>query len=259
VIRDEADLDAAPVALYPGILKSARLGYDGKGQVRVADREAARAGWRALGGVPCVLEQRLALEREISVVVARGAGGSVAAYPAVENEHRDGILAVTIAPAGVPDALAERARATAAAIATHLDYVGVLCVEFFVAAGASGEQRLIANEIAPRPHNSGHYTIEACVASQFEQQARITAGLPLGEARLMQPAVMLNLLGDIWQRRPPFEAVLAIPGACLHLYGKREARPGRKMGHLTLVAPTGDLARERAAAAARLLGIAPLA
>jgi 5-(carboxyamino)imidazole ribonucleotide synthase len=263
VIRCEADLEAVAADLYPGILKAARLGYDGKGQVRVASAAEALAGWRGLGAVDCVLEQRLDLACELSVVVARAGEGSAVAYPVAENEHRDGVLAVSIVPARIEPALAERAQMAALEVAERLGYVGVLCVEFFVpgAGGAPGSaRRLLANEIAPRPHNSGHYSIEACVASQFEQQARILAGLPLGEARQMQPAVMLNLLGDLWldgasARTPPFSNVLAIPGACLHLYRKREARRGRKMGHLTLLAPTLEVALARAASAARCLGI----
>jgi 5-(carboxyamino)imidazole ribonucleotide synthase len=266
VIRGEADLDAVAADLYPGILKAARLGYDGKGQVRVANAAEALAGWRALGAVDCVLEQRLDLKCELSVVVARAGEGSALAYPVAENEHRDGVLAVSIVPARIESALAERAQAAALEVAERLGYVGVLCVEFFVAGapgsigGPASTQRLLANEIAPRPHNSGHYSIEACVASQFEQQVRILAGLPLGEARQMQPAVMLNLLGDLWfdgaiPRTPPFSEALAIPGACLHLYRKREARRGRKMGHLTLLAPTLEVALARAASAAGRLGI----
>jgi 5-(carboxyamino)imidazole ribonucleotide synthase len=255
-IRSGTDLAAAPGSLYPGILKVARLGYDGKGQAQVADPAQARAAWDAFGQVECVLEQRLALAREVSVVVCRARDGSAVAYDVAENEHRDGILALSIAPARIPAALADRARALALEVVERLDYVGVLCVELFVTTDGA----LVANEIAPRPHNSGHHTIEACVASQYEQQVRILAGLPLGEARLVEPAVMLNLLGDLWfdgarQRSPDFASVLRIPGACLHLYGKREARPKRKMGHLTIVAPTLPVALERARAAAAHLGI----
>ncbi len=185
---------AVDAALFPGILKTARLGYDGKGQAAVADRQELRAAWQAFGAIPCVLEQRLALRRELSVVIARGLDGATASFPVAENEHRAGILACSILPARIAPAQAQRARAIAATLAARLNYVGVLCVEFFELA----DGRLLVNEMAPRPHNSGHATIDACVSSQFEQQVRALAGLPLGDARQHSPAVMLNLLGDIW-------------------------------------------------------------
>ncbi|MFT3802691.1 MAG: 5-(carboxyamino)imidazole ribonucleotide synthase [Burkholderiaceae bacterium] len=236
-IDTAADLDdvaKTPDALFPAILKLARLGYDGKGQARVADRAEARAAFARMGARPCVLERRVPLAIEVSVVLARGFDGEIAAYPVAENVHRDGILAVTTVPARIGPALAERALEAAARIAAALDYVGVLCVEFFVL----DDGRLLANEMAPRPHNSGHYTIDACVGSQFEQQARVMAGLPLGSVRQREPAVMLNLLGDCWRAgEPDWAAVLAHPQARLHLYGKRDARPGRKMGHVTVVGP----------------------
>jgi 5-(carboxyamino)imidazole ribonucleotide synthase len=254
----EGDFARLDAALFPGILKSARLGYDGKGQARVGSVAEARAAWQALGGVPCVLERRLDLALELSVVVARGRDGATVTFPVAENEHRGGILAVSVVPARIDEALAQRARDAALAVAGAMDYVGVLCVEFFVLQ----DGRLLANEIAPRPHNSGHTTIDACVGSQFEAQARIMAGQPLPETRLMAPAVMLNVLGDVWfdgptLREPDWSAVLAVPGAKLHLYGKREARPGRKMGHVTCLGATRDEALARAAAVARALGIAP--
>jgi 5-(carboxyamino)imidazole ribonucleotide synthase len=258
VIEAAADFDALDATLLPGILKSARLGYDGKGQAPVATVDAARAAWQQMGRVPCVLEQRLALEREVSVIVARGRYGATATFAVAENEHRGGILAVSIVPARIGDPLAKRARAAAVTIAERMGYVGVLCVEFFVLA----DGRLLVNEIAPRPHNSGHTTIDACVTSQFEQQARVMAGLPLGDTTQMLPAVMLNVLGDAWYhgnelREPDWPAVLAVPGAKLHLYGKREARRGRKMGHVTCLAATLDEALSRArrvAAALRIEG-----
>ncbi len=261
VIQSEAQLDVTDAALLPGILKTSSSGYDGKGQARVATRDELRAAWQRLGGVECVLEQRLALECEVSVIVARGADGACVHFPVQRNLHRDGILAVTEVPArGVPEALQRDAVAAAERIAQSMDYVGVLCVEFFVLA----DGRLVANEMAPRPHNSGHYTIDACDASQFELQARTLAGLPLVAPRLHSPAVMLNLLGDLWfaggasePRAPPWDAVLALPGAHLHLYGKAEARRGRKMGHLTITADSADAARATAARAAALLGIEP--
>ena len=233
------------------------MGYDGKGQVRVASLAEAHAAWRALGAVACVLERQLDLAVEISVIVCRARDGAAVAFPVAENQHRDGILAATLVPARIPEALAARARAAALALARRMNYTGVLCVEFFVLA----DGRLIANEIAPRPHNSGHFTIDACLTSQFEQQVRILAGLPLGDPGLIQPAVMLNILGDAWfdsgggPRQPRFAAVLAVPGAALHLYGKHLPRRGRKMGHVTLRAPTLDAALRRATEAAAALAI----
>ena len=262
VLRNAADLarvDAVPAsALLPGIVKSARLGYDGKGQLRVATADELEAAFAAMGGA-CVLEKRIDLECELSVVVARSDGGETATWPVAENRHRDGILDVSIAPARVDAALAARARETATAVAQALDYRGVLCVEMFIAAG--GE--LLVNEIAPRPHNSGHYTIDACVTSQFEQQARVLAALPLGDTLQHTPAVMVNLLGDIWFRderqreahEPDWRRVLEHPAAKLHLYGKREARRGRKMGHVTCLGATLDDALATARAIKRELGI----
>jgi 5-(carboxyamino)imidazole ribonucleotide synthase len=175
-----------------------------------------------------------------------------------ENQHRAGILAATVVPARIDPALAQQARAAATAMAERLDYVGVLCVEFFVLQ----DGRLLVNEMAPRPHNSGHYTIDACLTSQFDQQARILAELPLGNTRQLAPAVMLNLLGDLWlddgrPRLPRFEAVAAVAGACLHLYGKREARPGRKMGHVTILGTSPQDALARAAQVSAALGLEP--
>jgi 5-(carboxyamino)imidazole ribonucleotide synthase len=208
--------------------------------------------------VPCVLEKRLPLASELSVIVARSATGAVVHLPVQHNLHRDGILAVTQVPApGVSDAQAAQAVASAEAIAASLDYVGVLCVEFFVLADGS----LVANEMAPRPHNSGHYSIDACDVSQFDLQVRCMAGLPLVAPRLHSPAVMLNLLGDLWfdaagqERTPDWAAVLALPGTHLHLYGKAEARRGRKMGHLTCTAATLDAARAVALQASACLGL----
>ena len=258
VVETAEQLAAVPDALLPGILKTARLGYDGKGQVRVADRAALAAAWAGLKQAPCVLEARLALDHELSVVLARGADGSVVTLPLQRNLHRDGILAVTEAPApGVPDALAAQALDAARRIADGMHYVGVLCVEFFVLADGS----LVANEMAPRPHNSGHHSIDSCDVSQFELQVRCMTGLPLPAPRQHSPAVMLNLLGDLWfdvegrERTPPWDAVLALPGAHLHLYGKSSARPGRKMGHLTVTAATPEAARAVAQQAAAHLGL----
>jgi len=243
--------------LLPGILKTSRLGYDGKGQVRVSTRAELAAAWDALKRAPCVLEKMLPLHGELSVIVARGAQGDTVQLPVQHNLHRDGILAVTTVPApGVSEAQATQAGDAARRIAQSLGYVGVLCVEFFVLRDGS----LVANEMAPRPHNSGHYSIEACDVSQFELQVRAMAGLPLVAPRLQSCAVMLNLLGDLWfeanrERAPAWDRVLALPGAHLHLYGKTQARRGRKMGHLTLTAATPQAAREVALRAAELLGL----
>lgn len=257
-VRAETDLRGADPALFPGILKAARLGYDGKGQARVGGPDEAVDAFRGFGGVPCVLERRLPLALEVSVVVARGFDGRSVAFPVAENEHRGGILAVSVVPARVDAALAERATGAALAIVAALDYVGVLCVEFFVL----DDGRLVVNEMAPRPHNSGHWSIDGCVTSQFEQQARVLAGLPLGATRQHSPAVMLNLLGDVWYRgasrpsEPDWSAVLRHPQAKLHLYGKTEARPGRKMGHVTVVGESLDDCLAVAAGIERDLGIA---
>ena len=238
-IRSVGDLDASIAPLLPGILKRSRFGYDGKGQVRVASLEEARAGFAKLEDVPCVLEQMMSLDLELSVVVARGFDGACVTWPVAENQHAQGILDVSIVPARIPAVLAQQAQTAAAAIATALDYRGILCVEFFVVNG--GELR--ANEIAPRPHNSGHYTIDACVTSQFEQQARVLCGVPLGSTAQHSPAVMVNLLGDLWANgEPRWEQVLQHPNVKLHLYGKSEARPGRKMGHYTVLGNTVDSA-----------------
>jgi 5-(carboxyamino)imidazole ribonucleotide synthase len=256
-VHAATDLEHADATLFPGILKVARLGYDGKGQARVADRPAAIDAFRAFGGVPCVLERRLALAAECSVVVARGFDGEALAWPAADNEHRDGILAVSAAPARLPQAVVARATAAALELARRLDYHGVLCVEFFLL----DDGALVVNELAPRPHNSGHYTIDACATSQFEQQARVLAGLPLGGVRQHTPAVMVNLLGDCWFRggtgphEPDWRAVLRHPLAKLHLYGKSQARPGRKMGHVTVLGDTLASCVETAARIVRDVGI----
>jgi 5-(carboxyamino)imidazole ribonucleotide synthase len=251
-----------PATLLPGILKTARMGYDGKGQVRVKTAAELAAAWHELKQVPCVLEKMLPLQAELSVLVARGQGGQVVSFAPQRNVHVDGILAVTHAYEGcLPPALAARARAATEAIAAQIGYVGLMCVEFFVVTGEGGEDTLVVNEMAPRPHNSGHYTLDACDVSQFDLQVHAMAGLPLPAPRQHSPAIMLNLLGDIWfdasgrERTPDWCAVLALPGAHLHLYGKTEARRGRKMGHLTLTG--ADLAGVQASAraAAVLLGL----
>lgn len=256
-VASEADVAALPAELFPGILKTASLGYDGKGQARVANVEETLEAFRAFGGVECVLEKRLALKLEVSVIVCRGLDGATKTFPVSENVHRNGILAVSVMPARIDDATANRAREYAGRIAEALDYRGVLCVELFILEDGS----ILANELAPRPHNSGHATIDACVMSQYEAQVRVMAGLPLGSTEQHSASVMLNLLGDLWfdekgeAATPDWAKLLSIPGVKLHLYGKAEARPARKMGHVTVVAPTGELAMARAREAARVLGL----
>lgn len=240
-------LDDLPLALahtgLPAVLKTAAFGYDGKGQAPIDSAGQAAAAWEALGRQECVLEEYVAFTHEVSVVAARGLDGDFAHFGVFENTHRDHILDVTVAPARIDPAVAAEAIELARAVLDTLDVVGVLCVEMFV--GSDGRLRI--NELAPRPHNSGHLTIEAAVTSQFEQQARAVCGLPLGSTAL-RPAAMANLLGDLWQNdagqpcEPDWAAALRVPGVKLHLYGKREARPGRKMGHLTAVAETATAA-----------------
>ncbi len=246
--------------LLPGILKTARLGYDSKGQARVANADELATAWAVMGRVPCVLEKLLPLAFEASVIVARGANGEIVHFPVQQNLHRDGILALTLVPApDLPTGLQLQAVAAAERIASSLNHVGMLCVEFFVLEDGS----LIANEMAPRPHNSGHYTLDACDLSQFDLQVRALVGAPLLPPRQHSAAVMLNLLGELWfahgeqAAEPCWSEVLALPGAHLHLYNKISARPGRKMGHLTLTAADPAEAREVALRAAALLGIAP--
>jgi len=260
VIASDGDIAAIPDALLPGILKTVRMGYDGKGQVRVRTRAEVQAAFAAMGGVACLLEKMLPLAYEVSVLTARGADGDSVVYPIAENVHRDGILLTTTVPGpNVDAACARKAQDAARTLIDRLGYVGVLCIEFFVLADGS----LVVNEMAPRPHNSGHYTMDACVTSQFAQQVRAMARLPLGEVRQHSPAVMLNILGDLWfdgaddtAREPAWDRLLALPGACLHLYGKQEARRGRKMGHATFLAPTLAEAQARLRAACAILHIA---
>lgn len=239
-IYSVAELQAASPQLFPGILKVARLGYDGKGQARVRTLSEAVEAFSAFGSVPCVLESMLDLKEELSVVLARGLDGKHAVFPVARNVHEQGILAVTTIDMQ-PVALTTQATEAALAIARGLQYEGVLCVEFFVL----GDGQLLVNEIAPRPHNSGHFSMNACVTSQFEQQVRVMAGLPLGSTRLLTPVVMLNILGDAWypraddtQAEPNWAGVLETPGASLHLYGKRQARRARKMGHVNCTGET---------------------
>jgi len=257
VIETPEQLAAVKDDLLPGIVKTTRLGYDGKGQIRVKTRAELVAAWDELKHVPCVLEKMLPLKLECSVIVARGWDGACVNFPVQRNLHRDGILAVTeVYEGNLLPALANQAVAATKSIANGLQYVGVLCVEFFVLQDDS----LIVNEMAPRPHNSGHYTLDACDQSQFDLQVRTLAGLPLVQPRAYGPSIMLNLLGDVWlafNNAPPWDQVLALPGTHLHLYGKLDAKPGRKMGHLNITGSTVDEVRATALAAARLLGIAP--
>jgi 5-(carboxyamino)imidazole ribonucleotide synthase len=260
VLTASGGLGAVSTELFPGILKTARLGYDGKGQITVQTAADLPAAWAALGGVDCVLEKKLDLAYELSVVMARGRDGCSVLYEPQQNLHRDGILFASFSPGPsiTPD-IAEAAQNAAAAIAQGLDYVGVLCVEFFVLR----DGRLLANEIAPRPHNSGHHTIDSCTVSQFELQWRTLVNAPLLAPRQHSATVMLNLLGDLWfdatgqQREPDWATVLAQPGAHLHLYGKHAPRKGRKMGHLTCTAATPAEARQTALHACTVLGLEP--
>jgi len=236
--RDELEQACAQLGM-PALLKTAQLGYDGKGQVPVNSLGAARQGFAQLKETPCVLEQRVELALELSVILARSATGETAAYPVGENVHVNGILDTTFVPARVPPAIAKQATGMAQALADAMDYCGVLAVEFFLTRG--GE--LLINEMAPRPHNSGHYTVDACLTSQFEQQVRSLCGLPPGATTLLSPVVMVNILGDLWEPgTPPWEQLLGHPQAKLHLYGKRHARPGRKMGHYNCLSADLDTA-----------------
>ncbi len=256
VLETLEQLAAISDDLLPGILKTTRLGYDGKGQARVATRADLAAAWTEMKNVPCVLEKMLPLKAECSVIVARGQDGACVNLPVQLNLHRGGILAVTeVYEGNLPLSLADRAVAATKSIAEGLQYVGVLCVEFFVLADDS----LVVNEMAPRPHNSGHYSINACDQSQFDLQVRTLANLPLVQPRQHSPAIMLNLLGDLWVNgvTPPWDQLVALPGAHLHLYGKSQASIGRKMGHLNITGATVDEVRATALTAAKLLGIEP--
>ncbi len=283
VIETETQLEAADAYLLPGVLKTSRMGYDGKGQIRVKNRAELAAAWGQLKNVPCVLEKMLALKSECSVIVARGWDGECVNLPVQLNLHREGILAVTeVSRGNLPSALTKHAVAAAKSIAHELRYVGVLCVEFFILKDGSADRKalggLVVNEIAPRPHNSGHYSMNACDISQFELQVRTLAGLPLPQPRQHSPAIMINLLGDLWFPKavvtldavttvpsllppapvtPPWERVLMLPGTHLHLYGKAKPARGRKMGHLNITGNTVAEVRATALRAAKLLGIKP--
>ncbi|GAA5162747.1 5-(carboxyamino)imidazole ribonucleotide synthase [Viridibacterium curvum] len=262
-INSEADLRDTPDELYPGILKVARFGYDGKGQARVKSREEAIAAFQAFHHEPCVLEQMLKLDYEVSVVLARDEHGKTKCFPVAENAHAKGILDISILPARSGTCQQDSAQELAEHLAERLGYIGTLAVEFFVSHG-----QLYVNEMAPRPHNSGHATVDACVTSQYEQQVRALCGLPLGDARAHSAAVMVNLLGDIWYdatqpgpdshgayREPDWSKLLTVPNLKLHLYGKHHARPGRKMGHFTVVDADPVKAHAVAMAARAAIGI----
>jgi 5-(carboxyamino)imidazole ribonucleotide synthase len=244
-IRSINDIDAiADSFQLPAILKVANFGYDGKGQVVCETIEAIRQAFQALGEVECVLEQRINLEREVSTVLARGQSGDITNFPVAENVHINGILHATTVPSSVPVKYAQTAIQMADKIAEGLGYVGIMAVEFFI----SREGDVIANEIAPRPHNSGHFTLDACETSQFEQQVRMLCGLPSGNCELKSPVVMINILGDIWGSSVPhWDTLLSQPNNKLHLYGKKEARPGRKMGHFNVLATSIEQAATIAA------------
>ncbi|NWK77484.1 5-(carboxyamino)imidazole ribonucleotide synthase [Aquitalea sp. LB_tupeE] len=246
-IESMEDIQVDLTPYLPGILKTARLGYDGKGQVRVSTQDEARAAYANLGGQACVLEKMLDLKLEVSAIVTRVSAAQMAVFPVAENSHANGILDVSIVPARIAPALAASAQEMAQNLAEALDYIGVLAVEFFVLADDS----LVVNEIAPRPHNSGHYTLTACLTDQFQQQVRAMCGLLPGRTDLLSPVVMVNLLGDVWKedgREPNWDVLAEAPNAQLHLYGKKQARPGRKMGHFNVMAATADEALEQAQA-----------
>ncbi|MEZ4451746.1 MAG: 5-(carboxyamino)imidazole ribonucleotide synthase [Nannocystaceae bacterium] len=249
-VRSEVELAAALATIgAPAILKTAGWGYDGKGQRRIADLAGAAGAFAGLAADEAILEAHVDFDRELSLVIARGADGAVVTYGPVENHHVGGILDLTLAPAPIDPRLGARAVELGRAIAEALELCGVLCVELF----ARGDD-LLVNELAPRPHNSGHYTLDACVTSQFEQQVRAVCGLPLGAPEQLRPAAMTNLLGDLWAGGAPrWAAALADPHLRLHLYGKAEARPGRKMGHLCALADSLEVARARGLARRRAL------
>lgn len=233
VIQSLEDLQNAIKNIgMPAILKVSRFGYDGKGQVSINSEDDVENAWSTLQGEACVLEQRMPLDIEVSVVLARGIEGEIKTYPVSENIHEEGILDVSVVPARINKEIEKNVLTMAEKIATNLNYVGVMAVEFFIS-----NDQLLVNEIAPRPHNSGHYTLDACVTDQFEQQVRAVCGLPLGDTLLLSPVVMINMLGDIWHqgRAPKWQKLLDHPNVKLHLYGKNEARPGRKMGHYNVL------------------------
>jgi 5-(carboxyamino)imidazole ribonucleotide synthase len=249
VVNQVEDLPVDGSDIYPAILKVARFGYDGKGQARVKNQHEAQLAFMQFEREECVLEKMLKLDYEVSVVLARDVQGNVATFPTSENSHLNGILDVSIVPARGSDSISHQAQKLAIQVAEKLDYTGVIGVEFFVCNG-----ELLVNEMAPRPHNSGHYTIDACVTNQFEQQVRVMTGLPLGSSRQHSPAVMVNILGDIWpldvenqsQLEPAWQHAFANTQLKMHLYGKQQARSGRKMGHFTVINVSRDEAIKQA-------------
>jgi 5-(carboxyamino)imidazole ribonucleotide synthase len=261
VIESDRDIALAPLTLFPAILKTARMGYDGKGQVTVREPKDLRTAWEKLGLVGCVLEKRMPLAFEVSALVVRGFDSQTVAYPISENIHRNGILHTSTVPSpSLEDQtdLAARIIRSSQHIAHEMGYVGVLCVEYFVL----DDGAVVVNEIAPRPHNSGHYTMDACVTSQFEQQVRAMARLPLGDVSLLEAVSMLNLLGDAWFisgacKEPAWDKVLAHPSAKLHLYGKASPKIGRKMGHINCLGKSIDEAKMACTDVANNLGIDP--
>jgi 5-(carboxyamino)imidazole ribonucleotide synthase len=258
VVQSDAELREAAQALgCPCVLKTADFGYDGKGQQKITYESDLTAVWKRHDAYTGVLEAWVPFAAELSVVVARGEilledeERHALAFPPTLNEHENHILATSVAPAPLADSILVRAQSIAAAIAKELDVIGLLAVEFFLTKRGD----LLVNELAPRPHNSGHYSFDACVTSQFEQQLRAVCGLPLGDTRLLSPVLMRNLLGDVWANgTPDWSGLLALPGLRLHLYGKSEPRAGRKMGHYSVLSPTLDGAREIDAQAQKLLG-----
>jgi len=257
ILESEADLEKVSDDLFPGILKSAQMGYDGKGQIRLNSPRETKNAWIALGKVPCVLEKKLNLAYEVSALLARGFDGAIEVYPLSENVHRNGILSTSTVPSPSADPQTVARIQNAAKIITEkLNYLGVLCIEFFILT----DQTLMINEMATRPHNSGHYTLDATRTSQFEQHVRALTRLPLGSTELHSPVVMLNLLGDVWLRNSDpkkldLSKILAYESTQLHLYGKQEARSGRKMGHINCVGRTLREAQIRSESITRALGI----
>jgi 5-(carboxyamino)imidazole ribonucleotide synthase len=253
LVRDPESLRTALQSIgTPGVLKTADFGYDGKGQLKLGADTDPVAAWKKFEGAEAVYEGWIEHQMELSVIAARTREGRVATFPVAENRHRNHILDISIIPARVPEKVLREAEEIASAIADGLQVVGLITCELFW--DKSG--KLLVNELAPRPHNSGHYSFDACVTSQFEQQLRAVCGLPLGSTRLLSPVVMVNLLGDVWKDGPPhWDAVLQEPGAKLHLYGKTDPRPGRKMGHFCVMSETAEAALHKAEELKTLLKI----
>lgn len=257
LIESEQDCEKVGPDHFPAILKTARLGYDGKGQISVSQPSDLKKAFETLGKVRCVLEKKLVLVREISVIAVRNPQGEIKTFPVCENHHRNGILAYTVMPARIGDDLANKARTIASHIVDQLDYTGVLCTELFVL----DHDELVVNELAPRPHNSGHATIEACISSQYDQQVRAMCGMPLGNTDQICFAVMINLLGDIWFdendqiQTPDWSQILKLTNTKLHLYGKHQPRKARKMGHVTCLGNTAEEAMETANTVCKLLNL----